>query len=108
MFFNDRILFQIEIGTIEYKVHLSFFLNFLFCFTYLTSPGRLMISICIIFIMITLHELGHALAARFLKYRVYSINVGFGGGTCTHEECYYRKDDIIIAWGGVAAQISSL
>jgi Zn-dependent protease len=54
--------------------------------------------------LIFVHELGHAAVARWRGVKVEGIRLFFIHGTCTTEEPYYELDDVLIAWGGVAAQ----
>ena len=56
------------------------------------------------FFLILIHELGHAAAARWRGLEVESIRLFFIHGTCSTEEPDYELDDVLIAWGGVAAQ----
>jgi stage IV sporulation protein FB len=55
--------------------------------------------------LILIHELGHAAVARWRGVEVESIRLFFIHGTCTTEEPYYELDDVLIAWGGVGAQL---
>lgn len=50
------------------------------------------------------HEAGHAIVARMRHTRVHAIKLFGLHGMCTHELPYSRLDDVLIAWGGVAAQ----
>jgi Zn-dependent protease len=50
------------------------------------------------------HEFGHAFVANRLGWRVHSIGVTFWHGWCRHEEPDTEWDDVLISWGGVAAQ----
>ena len=54
--------------------------------------------------LILAHELGHAAVARWRRVEVESIRLFFIHGTCATEEPHYELDDVLIAWGGVAAQ----
>ena len=54
------------------------------------------------------HELGHAMAARARRTKVYAIKLYVMHGQCEHEAAYYESDDIFIAWGGVFAQAAVL
>jgi len=56
------------------------------------------------FFLILIHELGHAAVARWRGVEVESIRLFFIHGTCSTEEPDYELDDVLIAWGGVAAQ----
>lgn len=51
------------------------------------------------------HEFGHAIAARYTDTKVYAIKLFLMHGECTHETPYYESEDILIAWGGVLAQL---
>lgn len=52
------------------------------------------------------HEMGHAFVASRLRYRVDAIGVTFWHGWCRHEEPDTEWEDVLIAWGGVAAQLA--
>jgi len=56
--------------------------------------------------ILLIHEIGHALVARKLNAKVYSIRIGFLHGLCEYEEPYTEWDNLLIAWGGVLAQLS--
>ena len=56
------------------------------------------------FFLILIHELGHAAVARWRGVEVEDIRLFFIHGTCSTEEPDYELDDVLIAWGGVAAQ----
>jgi stage IV sporulation protein FB len=56
-------------------------------------------------VLLLMHELGHAAVARWRDVAVGKIRLLFMHGSCTHEEPYYEEDDVLIAWGGVAAQL---
>jgi Zn-dependent protease len=70
------------------------------------SPLLAMSVICSYFGVIYLHEAGHAYFAKRLGYRAYDIYLGFVHGLCSHEAPRSEKDECIIAWGGVAAQLA--
>lgn len=56
-------------------------------------------------VLLLVHELGHAAVARWRHVDVDRIQLFFLHGTCTlNEEPYDELDDVLIAWGGVAAQ----
>jgi len=54
--------------------------------------------------LLVVHELGHAAVAMWRQVEVERIRLLFLHGVCVHEEPYYEEDDVLIAWGGVAAQ----
>jgi Zn-dependent protease len=55
--------------------------------------------------LLLLHELGHAAVALWRHVGVHKIQLFFLHGSCTHELPDYELDDVLIAWGGVAAQL---
>ncbi|HEX7237637.1 MAG TPA: hypothetical protein VF405_11790 [Gammaproteobacteria bacterium] len=56
-------------------------------------------------VLMLVHELGHAAVARWRRVDVDRIQLFFLHGTCTLNEAPYDElDDVLIAWGGVAAQ----
>jgi Zn-dependent protease len=62
------------------------------------------ISCVAFFFLLVAHELGHAAVARWRSVGVESIQLYFIHGLCTHNEPHSEEDDVLIAWGGVAAQ----
>lgn len=56
------------------------------------------------FLLVLVHELGHALFVRWRRHRVLSIEVTGFGGRCRWSGAASDRDRGIIAWGGVAAQ----
>jgi len=51
------------------------------------------------------HEVGHAAVAMWRRVEVLWIRLLVIHGECAHEEPDYELDDVLIAWGGVAAQL---
>jgi stage IV sporulation protein FB len=60
------------------------------------------------FFLLLAHELGHAAVARWRRVEVDHIQLFFLHGYCQHEPPDYELDDVLIAWGGVAAQFTVL
>lgn len=56
--------------------------------------------------IIVVHELGHAWVAHRLGYGVSAIRIAFLHGHCEHEMPDTEWDHVLIAWGGVAAQLA--
>jgi Zn-dependent protease len=56
--------------------------------------------------VMVLHELGHALAARRLRYRVHSIEIYPFVGLTSHDAPASLADKGLIAWAGVLAQLA--
>ena len=69
------------------------------------SPLYAVITICSYFGTILLHEAGHAYFVRRMGYRIRNIQLGLLHGTCTFDAPYDLREECIIAWGGVAAQL---
>lgn len=56
--------------------------------------------------VIVIHEVGHAWMARRLGYSVDAIRIGFLHGSCEYDAPDTESHDVLIAWGGVAAQLA--
>jgi len=56
------------------------------------------------FVVIVLHELGHAFLVRRVGFQVASVDVHGLGGVCRWHGYASEKQHAIIAWGGVLAQ----
>ena len=69
------------------------------------SPIYAAVAIASYLGIIVIHEAGHAWVARRLGYGVDAIHVSFLHGYCTHDMPYNETDHVLIAWGGVAAQL---
>ncbi len=57
------------------------------------------------FVVIILHELGHAVLVRTQGFHVASVDVHALGGVCRWSGYASEKQHAIIAWGGVLAQM---
>jgi len=55
--------------------------------------------------MLFVHELGHAIVARHLGYRVYRIRLTFWHGECETQTPETEWEHALIAWGGAAFQL---
>jgi Zn-dependent protease len=75
-------------------------------FTWREDPLLGVIGVVCYFTLILLHEAGHAYFARRAGARPIAIRMFLLHGECRYEEPYYAKDDYIIAWGGVLAQLA--
>jgi len=56
--------------------------------------------------IIVVHEWGHAFVARRLGYEVDSVGITAIHGWCLHAAPRSEWDEVLIAWGGVAAQLA--
>ncbi len=59
-------------------------------------------------LLLLAHEAGHAIAARSRRLGVYAIRLYMMHGLCQFQAPYREKDHILIAWGGVIAQMCVL
>lgn len=71
----------------------------------LKSPIYAALAIVCYFTVIAIHELGHAWVARRLGYDVLAIRIGLIHGQCVHEATETEWEAVLVAWGGVAAQV---
>lgn len=60
------------------------------------------------FVIVLLHEGGHALLVRHYRHRVVSVDVTGLGGLCRWQGRATARERAVIAWGGVAAQAALL
>jgi stage IV sporulation protein FB len=72
------------------------------------SLGWAVVTLVAYLVLLLAHELGHAIAARSQRVEVYAIRLCALHGQCEHEEPYYERSDLLIAWGGVLAQLCIL
>ena len=69
-----------------------------------SSLLNILISTISILIIIGIHELGHASFVLLFGYRVDFLFVHGFGGSCTHEEVNYSRENLFIALGGIIFQ----
>jgi Zn-dependent protease len=72
----------------------------------LRSPVYAAISIASYLAVIAIHEAGHAWVAHRLGCDVYAVRIGFVHGRCEYYAPHRESDDVMIAWGGVLAQLA--
>ena len=68
------------------------------------SPARALLAAVAYFLVVLVHEMGHAMVVHRLGYAVFAIRVGIIHGRCEFEAPDTEWEDALIAWGGVAAQ----
>ncbi len=56
--------------------------------------------------VILLHEFGHAFLVTRFGYHVRSVKVTILHGACEYETPWNEREDVVIAWGGVLAQLA--
>jgi stage IV sporulation protein FB len=86
-------------------LHWTVFLGLPWLYYVNRSVTATAIAFVALFVLLLAHELGHAAVAMWRQVAVGRIQLYFIHGSCTHEEPYYEEDDVLIAWGGVAAQL---
>jgi Zn-dependent protease len=78
----------------------------LLAFISFQSPIHAAVSVLSYLGVITVHEIGHAVAARRLGYEVEAIHIAVLHGYCVLEAPQTELDAVQIAWGGVLAQLA--
>ena len=70
------------------------------------SPIYGIVAIVSYLSIIFVHEAGHALVAHRMGFRVLNIQVGWFHGVCEYEGAPDEWGAILVAWGGVSAQVA--
>jgi Zn-dependent protease len=71
----------------------------------LRQPVHAVVVVICYFGLILLHEAGHALVAKRLGYAPIDVYLTFIHGLCVYEHPDTIKEDAMVAWGGVLAQV---
>lgn len=69
-------------------------------------PAEALVVILSYYGVILLHETGHALVARRLGLRPLHITLYVIHGSCTYEHPDTLRQQVLVAWGGVALQLA--
>ena len=78
----------------------------LFCFMSVYSVIYAVVAAASYLGVIVIHEAGHAWVAQRLGCRVFAIRIAWLHGSCEIEDnIYSERDDVLIAWAGVVAQL---
>jgi Zn-dependent protease len=85
-------------------LHWTVLLGLLWFYYQTRSLSATLISFAAFTMLLLAHELGHAIVALWRNVRVFKIQLYVIHGICAHDEPYHEEDDVLIAWGGVAAQ----
>lgn len=93
---------------IPISLHWTVFIALPWFYYQTRSASATAISFATLFFLLLAHELGHAAVARWRNVEVGAIQLFFLHGLCTHDEPHDEEDDVLIAWGGVAAQFAVL
>ena len=86
------------------SLHWSVFIGIVWFYYQSGSLVSTSIAFGAFFLLLLAHELGHAAVAQWRNVEVNGIELFVLHGICRTEEPYYELDDVLIAWGGVAAQ----
>jgi Zn-dependent protease len=78
---------------------------FLLTISYFREPIAAIIAVISFFSIILVHEVGHAAVAHRMGCRVIGLKVCLIHGLCEYELPRYELEDVLIAWGGVMAQL---
>jgi Zn-dependent protease len=73
---------------------------------WIRQPAHALAALGCYFGVLVLHEIGHAAMARRLGCRVTDIRLSCLHGTCEIAAPPSRRDEALIAWGGVLAQLA--
>jgi hypothetical protein len=65
----------------------------------------LALALLCFFSIILIHEIGHAVIAHYLGYRVFEIRICLIHGVCEYSAPNYEWDEVKVSWGGVLAQM---
>ncbi len=69
------------------------------------SPLHATVAVVSYLSVVAVHELGHAYIAKKRGLDVVAIRIAFFHGTCEFESPDYEWDEVLVAWGGVLAQL---
>ncbi|WP_445288589.1 hypothetical protein [Variovorax atrisoli] len=69
------------------------------------QPLHAFVAVATYFLVILLHEAGHALVARRLGYPATDIYLTFIHGVCVYEQPGSVREAALVAWGGVLVQL---
>jgi Zn-dependent protease len=97
-FVSDAYLTCGHIGSFRLRVHVTSLFGLLFL---VSGRPELLAAL---FLVILVHEYGHAVLVRRFGARVLSIDIGPLGGLCRFSDTLQDLERAWVAWGGVAAQ----
>ena len=86
-------------------LHWSALLPFGWCLLHRQNVLAALSSVLAFLVLMAVHELGHAVAARSRGFEVIGIRLYLLHGVCEVEAPEREEDDVFIAWGGVLAQL---
>jgi len=86
-------------------LHWSALVPFAWCLLQRDNLLPVLSSVLALLVLMAVHELGHAAAARSRGLDVIGIRLYLLHGVCEHEAPHREADDVLIAWSGVLAQL---
>jgi Zn-dependent protease len=98
-----------KLGTwqdIPFYIHWSVLLWLPFYWSSYPDAAWAIFSMMILLGLLLAHEAGHAIAAKSCGLRVYAIEAALFRGLCWHEPARSERDEVLVAWGGVLAQLA--
>lgn len=95
-------------GGVPISLHWTVLLGLPWFYYQTRSVAATAIAFAAFLFLLLVHELGHAAVAVWRHVEVRRIRLFFLHGICEHGEPYYEEDVVLIAWGGVAAQLAVL
>ena len=98
-------LFSFKFLEVDIILKRSVIWNFFYLFLFIKDVNMVTALFLFLTFMILVHEFGHVYFVRKFNYKVLGVAVCFNGGECIHEPCRREIEEILIAWGGVIAQI---
>lgn len=109
-FFDSRgyvLLRSVRVAGARVHVHwLALALGGVVLGIWIRQPFHAAEAVACYFGLILLHEVGHAAMARRLGYAAPDIYLGFMHGFCMYDHPDTLREDALIAWGGVLAQMA--
>ena len=90
------------------RVHIHWSVGVAAALLFATSwrqPLHALVAVASYFGIILLHEIGHAAFAKRLGYQPWDIYLSFVHGRCVCEQPDTRREESIVAWGGVLFQL---
>ena len=69
-------------------------------------PSLALVAFAAYMVILVVHEWGHVLAARRMRCTVFAVQIYPMHGKTRYSQPWSRRDDAVIAWGGVVAQLA--
>jgi stage IV sporulation protein FB len=95
----------VTIAKTPVRLHWTILLWLLACWGFTGSLSSALLAFASICLLLLAHELGHATVARFCHLHVIGIEFNAVHGRCLFVTPYRNIELILVAWGGVLAQL---